>query len=79
MVLDFCMLHPELAADTHGLQVEDVNVKEVAGHLLLNPGLIPSPLHLAQFHQSSCLINLDDSCCSTIVMAHSNYSSDDIK
>jgi len=47
------MLHPVVtagvsgAAHVHGLWVEDVNLEGVAGHRLLKPGLIPSPLHFA--------------------------------
>jgi len=67
VVLDGRTLHPERAAGipgagyAHGLQVQDVNLKEVAGCQLLMPGTIPSPLHFAWFYQSSSFINLDDS------------------
>jgi len=82
-MLDGCILHPEVAtgvsgiAQAHGLHVEDVYFKQVAGDLLLKPGLVPSPLCFAWFYQSSCFINMDDSCCNTIDIAYSNYSSDD--
>ena len=43
MVLDDCMLHPELvagvsgAACAHGVQLGDVDLDEVAGYKLLKP------------------------------------------
>jgi len=79
------MLHLEFAAGLsgaayeHGLQVEDVNLEEVAGHLLLMPGLFPSLLHFAWFYQSSSFINLYNSSCNTIDVAYSNYTSEDIQ
>jgi len=50
----------------------------VLSHQLMMPGLVLSPLHFAQFHQSLSFINLDDSYCNTTDMAYGNYSSDDI-
>ena len=85
MVLDCCILHPGLAAGVfgmacaHGLQVEDVDLEEVAGHQLLKPIQVPSLLHFAQFHQSPSFSDLGDSYCSTIDMIYSNCSSDDIE
>jgi len=58
IVLDCHILHLELAAGVsgmahvHSLRAEDVNLEEVAGHKLLKPVLILSPLHIAWFHQS---------------------------
>jgi len=61
-VFDCCMLLLELTdgvfgmARVHGLRDEDVDLEEVAGHQLLKSVLIPSPLHLARFHQISFLM-----------------------
>ena len=85
MMLDCCMLHSQLTANvsgmvhTHGMWVEDVNLKKVVGCSLLKSVLVSSPLHLARFHQSSFFIRLSDSSCNTIVMAYSNHSSDDMQ
>jgi len=56
------MLHLELTVDVsgvacpHSLQVEDVDLDEVAGCQLLKPGPVPSPLCSARFHQSPSFI-----------------------
>jgi len=65
------MLTPELMADVssmahaHGLQVEDVDLDEVAVCHLLKPHTVPSPLYFAGFLQSPSFISLGDSYCDT--------------
>jgi len=79
------MLHPELAVGlsgmghAHHLQVEDFSVDEVGGCQLPKSGPVPSPLHLARFHQSLSFISLGDSYCNTFDIAYNYYSSDDIQ
>lgn len=85
MVLSCCMLHPKTPSDAsrkalaHGLPAEDVNSKEAAGWQFLKLLLFPTPLHFAQFHQSSIFTDLNDSYRNTIDMADSNYTSDEIQ
>lgn len=85
MVLYCSMLHPELkarvsgAAHVHSLWVEDVDLEKVAGHQLMKPVRVPSPLHLAQYHQSPSFIDLSDSYRNTINVTHYHCSSDDIQ
>ena len=82
---DCCMLHLELVAGlfgvahAHGLWVEDIDLEEFAGHQLLKPVQVPSPLHFTRFHQSSAFIDLGDSYCNTIDVAYGNCSNDDIQ
>jgi len=40
-----------------GLRVEGVYLQEVAGHQLLKPGVVSSPLHSARFHQSLSFVS----------------------
>ena len=53
------------AAHAHGLQVEDVDLDEVAVCHLLKPHTVPSPLYFAGFLQSPSFISLGDSYCDT--------------
>ena len=82
MVMDGRMLYTQLAALVSGaacaqsLQVEDVDLDEVAGCQLLKPGPVPSLLLPARFHQSPSFISLGASYCDTIHLKYSNYSSD---
>jgi len=79
VVLDVHMLHLQLAASVlgvahaHGLRVEDVNIDEVAGHQLLKPDPVPSPLHFAWFHQSPYLFSLGDFYCNTTDITYDSY------
>lgn len=77
-MLECCLLYPELIAGVsgmahgHGLWVQGVDLKEVAGCQLLKPVLC-----FAWFYQSSFFSYLGDSYCNTTDMAYSNCSSDD--
>ena len=46
---------------------------------MLKSVLVPSVLHFTQFCQSSFFINLSNSYCNTINIAHNNYNNDDIQ
>lgn len=80
-MLDVCILHPKLivsipgAVHTHGLLAD----LEFLVCQLLKRLLVLSSLHIAQFHQSSFFINLDDFYYNTVDMMYINHSSDDIE
>jgi len=75
------VLHPELAAGVYGmahahsLQVEVVDIVEVAGCQLLKPGSVLSLLHFTGFHQSPSFFSLGDSDCNIIDLSCNSYSS----
>ena len=63
-------------ARVHSLQVEDVDLDEVAGCQLLKPGPARSPLCFARFHQSPSCTSFGDCDCNILDITYNNYSSD---
>jgi len=59
---------------THDLQVENVDLDEVAGCQLLKPGPVPSPLCFGRFHQSPSFLSSGDSDCNILDITYNHYS-----
>jgi len=79
VVLDGHMLHLKLTAGVsgmahaHSLQVEAVDLDEVAGCQLFKSGPVPPQLRFARFHQSPFFISLSDNCCNHRITESQNH------